>query len=88
LGLLYVVPWLQTPTQAISLTPGMATGAHRQPPATLAGDTRSLADRLADRPQALRQGRPIELVDGRLQIEQYDRAGSLVWSVPLPAGSR
>lgn len=53
-----------------------------------AGDTRALADRLADRPQALRQGRPIELVDGRLQIEQFDRAGSLVWSVPLPAGSR
>jgi len=53
-----------------------------------ATDTRPVAERLPHRPEALRQGRPIALVDGRLQIEQYDRAGSVVWSVPLPAGSR
>lgn len=53
-----------------------------------ATDTRPVAERLPNRPAALRQGRPIELVDGRLQIEQYDRAGSMVWSVPLPAGLR
>lgn len=51
-------------------------------------DGRTLARRVAARPLALRQGREIQVVDGRLRIALFDQRDGAHWELPVPAELR